>query len=61
MRDLDELFTALAGNEFRSRQKLNRKDRAYLDEKSLSTLTRHARGFIVDRLAPTRHGIDVRR
>ena len=52
MRDLDVLFTALAANKFRSRQRLNRKDRAYLDEKPLSVLIQHARSFITERLAP---------
>ena len=52
MRDLDDLFAALADNKFRSRQRLNRKDRAYLEERSLSVLIRHARTFISERLAP---------
>ncbi len=51
MRDLDNLFTALAANKFRSRQRLNRKDRAYLNEKSLSVLIDHARTFTTERLA----------
>jgi hypothetical protein len=52
MRDVDELFDALGANGFRSRQRLNRKDRAYLEEKSLSVLVGHARSFVVERLAP---------
>ena len=52
MRDLDDLFAALADNKFRSRQRLNRKDRAYLEEKCLSVLVGHARSFIAERLAP---------
>lgn len=52
MRDLDDLFTALAENDFRRRQKLGKKDRRYLEERSLSTLVTHARQFVVERLAP---------
>jgi hypothetical protein len=52
MRDLDDLFTALAANKFRARQRLNRRDRAYLAEKDLSALVAHARTFIAARLAP---------
>lgn len=54
MRDLDDLFAALADSKFRSRQRLNRKDRAYLAEKSLSILIGHARTFITERLAPAK-------
>ncbi len=60
MRDLDDLFTALAANKFRSRQRLNRKDRAYLNEKSLSVLLDHARTFITERLAPAKPPNDGR-
>ncbi len=60
MRDLDGLFTALAANKFRSRQRLNRKDRAYLNEKSLSVLIDHARTFITERLAPAQPDNDGR-
>jgi hypothetical protein len=52
MRDLDDLFTALAESDFRRRQKLGKKDRRYLEERSLSTLMTHARRFVVERLAP---------
>ena len=52
MRDLDDLFRALADSGFRSRQRLNRRDRAYLDEKPLSVLNLHALAFINERLAP---------
>lgn len=60
MRDLDDLFAALGDNKFRSRQRLNRKDRAYLDERSLSVLIRHARTFITERLAPAEPDNDGR-
>lgn len=58
MRDLDELFAALAKSDFRRRQKLGKKDRRYLDERSLSTLMNHARRFVVERLAPARPASD---
>jgi len=52
VRDLDELFRALAKSRFRSRQRLDRKDRAYLQSKSLSVLLEHADRFVRRRLAP---------
>ena len=52
MRNLDDLFNALNESDFRSRQELNKKDRRYLDEHSLSTLISHARRFVAERLAP---------
>ena len=52
MRDLNVLFNALAESDFRSRQKLGKKDRRYLQERSLSTLMTHAQRFVVERLAP---------
>jgi hypothetical protein len=52
MRDLDDLFSALARSEFRSRFRLGPKERAYLAEKSLPTILEHGRQFIQDRLAP---------
>lgn len=58
LRDFDELFTALAESDFRRRQKLGKKDRRYMDERSLSTLMSHARRFVVERLAPARPAAD---
>src|SRR5258707_14235491 len=52
MRDVDDLFQALAKSNFRRRFRLSAKDRAYADEKGLQTLLDHAAGFIRDRLAP---------
>lgn len=52
MRAHDELFAALARSAFRSRFKLGPKERAYLDEKGLDTIGRHADDFIARRLAP---------
>lgn len=52
MRDLDELFAALAKSTFRAGFKLNSKDMAYLQQKGLSTVLDHAEDFIQSRLAP---------
>jgi hypothetical protein len=52
MRDLDELFAALARSTFRAGFKLNSKDMAYLQQKGLSTVLDHAEDFIQSRLAP---------
>jgi hypothetical protein len=42
----------LSGSRFRSRFRLNTKDRAYLKEKGLSAILDHAAAFIAKRLAP---------
>jgi len=52
MRDLDELFAALAKSAFRAGFKLNAKDLAYLQQKGLSSVLDHAEDFIQSRLAP---------
>lgn len=52
MRDLEELFAALARSTFRAGFKLNRKDMAYLQQKGLSAVLDHAEDFINKRLAP---------
>jgi hypothetical protein len=52
MRDLDELFAALARSTFRAGFKLNSKEMAYLQQKGLSTVLDHAEDFIESRLAP---------
>jgi hypothetical protein len=52
MRDLDELFAALARSKFRSRFRLGPKEMAYLEQKGMETIMRHARDFITTRLAP---------
>lgn len=52
MRDLDHVFPRLAGSRFRSRFRLNPKDRAYLDQRGIDTVREHARDFIAKRLAP---------
>ena len=52
MRDLDDLFTALARSAFRSRFRLGPRERAYLIEKTLPVVLEHGRQFIHQRLAP---------
>ena len=52
MRDLDELFEALAHSSFRRRQQLSAKDLQYLRENGLDVVMAHARDFIATRLAP---------
>jgi hypothetical protein len=52
MRNLDELFSALARSKFRSRFRLGPKDRTYLIEKTLPVIQEHGRQFITERLAP---------
>ena len=52
MRELGNLFLALSRSAFRSRFKLGAKERAYLDQKGLETILRHADDFIAQKLAP---------
>jgi len=52
MKDLDELFAALAKSAFRSNFKLRGNDLNYLHEKGLSVVLTHAEDFISKRLAP---------
>jgi len=52
MRDLDELFSALARSKFRQKFHLQNKDRDYLNDKGLDTILTHADDFINKRLAP---------
>jgi hypothetical protein len=52
MRDLDDLFAALARSMFRSRFRLSSQDRAYLERKTLPVVLEHARQFVAQRLAP---------
>lgn len=59
MRDLDQLFVALRRSNFRKRQRLARKERALLAEKSLPVVLDNARRFVRERLAdphPKRDG-----
>lgn len=48
----DELFAKLAKSKFRSSFYLSEKDRAYIKEKGLETIRRHAADFVKKRLSP---------
>ena len=48
----DALFAGLRRSEFRSRFQLTDKDRAYIREKGMDTMRRHAQDFVEKRLAP---------
>ena len=52
MREIRDLFDALAKSAFRQRFRLGPLERRYLDEKGLEVVLSHARDFIQDRLAP---------
>ena len=52
MRDLDEVFPALARSAFRARFRLGTADAAYLKRKGLAPVLAHAREFVASRLAP---------
>src|SRR5688500_17398982 len=52
MRDLDDLFRALAGSAFRAKFRLGPAERAYLRAKGMPTVVEHARDFVARRLAP---------
>jgi hypothetical protein len=52
MRELKELFAALAKSAFRRKFHLQGKDLEYLHNKSLTTVLSHANDFISKRLAP---------
>jgi hypothetical protein len=52
MRDMAELFAALARSKFRGSFKLRTKERAYLEEKTLPVVLDHGRKFLGERLVP---------
>ena len=52
MRDLDDLFAALAKSDFRRRFRLRPAERTYLETKGWPVVLSHARDFIEKRLAP---------
>jgi hypothetical protein len=60
MRDLDELFEALARSAFRRRFRLGDREAAYLRDKGLETILTHARYFVAQRLAPAEPANDGR-
>jgi hypothetical protein len=52
MRNLDDVFPALARSAFRARFHLRGPDRDYIDKKGLDTVVTHARDLLSKRLAP---------
>lgn len=50
--DLTSLFQRLSQSAFRSRFHLTAKERAYIEEKGMATIRRHAEDFVAKRLAP---------
>lgn len=52
MRDVEEVFEALGGSEFRRRFRLGEKDSAYLRDRGLGVVLSHAAEFVENRLAP---------
>ena len=52
MRPLADVFDALARSSFRQRQRLGPAERAYLEEKGMDAVLRHAEDFVARRLAP---------
>ena len=52
MKDYGRFFRKLARSKFRSRFRLSPADRAYIAEKGIVTIRRHAEDFIRARLAP---------
>jgi Domain of unknown function (DUF4186) len=52
MRDMDEVFAALAQSDFRRRFRLRGKELEYLQRKGLPVVMEHAAEFILKRLAP---------
>ncbi|HKS27505.1 MAG TPA: DUF4186 domain-containing protein [Pyrinomonadaceae bacterium] len=52
MRDLEEVFASLGKSDFRSRIRLNEKERDYLKRKGLDVVMEHASDFVEKRLAP---------
>lgn len=52
MVDLDDLFARLGRSAFRSKFRLGRIERDYLDRKGMETVLQHGEDFIERRLAP---------
>jgi hypothetical protein len=52
MKDVEEVFAGLRRSDFRSRIRLEEKERAYLKRKGMATVLAHAADFIEKRLAP---------
>ena len=60
MRELPELFTALANSAIRQRFRLGPVEHQYLSERGIGVITGHARNFIQDRLTPAHPKNDCR-
>ena len=58
MRPLEDVFDALSRSPFRQRQRLGPADRAYLAEKGIAEVLRHAEDFVAQRLAPAQPARD---
>lgn len=52
MQTIDQALTKLRRSRFRSGFRLAAKDRAYIDEKGIDTIRRHAEDFVRQKLAP---------
>jgi hypothetical protein len=52
MRNLDDLFDALAGSPFRQRFHLGTREREYLSARGLPIIVAHAHDLVAKRLAP---------
>lgn len=52
MRDLNEVFDALARSAFRRRQRLGSREAAYIAERGIDSVIAHARDLVARRLAP---------
>lgn len=52
MREIDQVFAALARSQFRRSFRLGPRERVYLDDKGLAAVMDHARDFVARRLAP---------
>jgi len=50
--NLQQLFSRLAKSKFRSSFKLGKTERAYLQDKGLRVIEKHARNFVKERLTP---------
>lgn len=54
MREMNELFEALARSSFRRRFRLGARERRYLEEKGMEAVLVHVREFLTERVAPAR-------
>ena len=52
MQTIDQALTKLNRSRFRSSFHLTAKDRAYIEEKGMATIRRHAEDFVRQKLAP---------